>query len=133
MNTLVQVGVGIIIRNAQGHVLLGRRKGSHGAATWSFPGGHVESGEELEQTAKREVKEETTLNCLALHPYYFTNDIFREENKHYVTLFFECTQWEGVVVNAEPTKCLGWEWFDPMALPNPLFLPIQQLIAAKGL
>jgi 8-oxo-dGTP diphosphatase len=133
MDSTVKVGVGVIIRNAQGQVLLGQRQGSHGAATWSFPGGHVEFGEALEQTAAREVAEETGLNCLELRPFYFTNDIFQEENKHYVTLFFECTRWEGEVVNAEPVKCLGWEWFAPTALPAPLFLPIQQLLAGRAL
>ena len=133
MDNVVRIGVGVLIRDKAGRVLLGQRQGSHGATTWSFPGGHVEFGEELEEASAREVQEETGLRCLHLRPYYFTNDIFPVEAKHYVTLFFECTQWEGTVVNAEPTKCLGWEWFEPSALPTPLFLPIQHLLAGRSL
>ncbi|WP_134596929.1 NUDIX domain-containing protein, partial [Pseudomonas aeruginosa] len=38
-----QVGVGVLILR-DGKVLLGRRKGSHGAGCWSAPGGHLELG-----------------------------------------------------------------------------------------
>ena len=55
-----QVGVGVLILR-DGKVLLGRRKGSHGAGCWSAPGGHLEFGETLEDCAAREVLEETGL------------------------------------------------------------------------
>ncbi len=42
-----QVGVGVLILR-DGKVLLGRRKGSHGAGCWSAPGGHLEFGEAVE-------------------------------------------------------------------------------------
>ena len=37
-----RVGVGVMIQNKKGEVLLGLRQGSHGAGEWSFPGGHNE-------------------------------------------------------------------------------------------
>ena len=39
-----RVGVGVILVNHQGQVLLGKRKGSH-APYWSIAGGHLELGE----------------------------------------------------------------------------------------
>lgn len=45
-----QVGVGVLILR-DGKVLLGRRKGSHGAGCWSAPGGHLEFGEVVEDCA----------------------------------------------------------------------------------
>ena len=40
-----RVGIGVMIQNEEGEILLGLRKGSHGAGEWSFPGGHLEMGE----------------------------------------------------------------------------------------
>ncbi|WP_413777060.1 NUDIX domain-containing protein, partial [Streptococcus pneumoniae] len=42
-----KVGVAIIARRPDGCILMGRRKGSHGAGTHSVPGGHLEPGEDI--------------------------------------------------------------------------------------
>ena len=42
-----RVGVGVIVVNGN-TVLLGKRMGAHGVGSWSFPGGHLEWGEEVE-------------------------------------------------------------------------------------
>ena len=48
----VKAAVGILVVRS-GLILLGRRKGSHGAGTWSAPGGRMEYGETIEQAARR--------------------------------------------------------------------------------
>ena len=52
-----RVGLGIIIVNKDGDILIGKRKGRH-AQKFSIPGGHLEMGETFEQGAIREIKEE---------------------------------------------------------------------------
>jgi 8-oxo-dGTP diphosphatase len=122
-----RVGVGVIVRRS-GHVLLGRRKGTHGAGTWQFPGGHLRYGESLENCARRELLEETglVLEEVELGPY--TNDIFAEENCHYITLYAMGDSPTGDPELGEPEKCSEWGWFPWSDLPEPLFLPIENLL-----
>ena len=122
-----KVGIGVIITK-DSKVLFGKRKGSHGEGTWSFPGGHLEFGEDIFTCARREVMEETGVEITNLRNATFTNDIFEKEGKHYVTLFVVAEILSGVVEVKEPNKCEGWEWFSWDSLPEPLFVPIQNLL-----
>lgn len=49
-------GAGIWLTNSDGEILLVKNKGDK---AWSDPGGHNEPGENFEETARRELKEET--------------------------------------------------------------------------
>ena len=110
---------------------MGKRKNSHGAGAWQFPGGHLEYAESIEACARRELCEETglTLVDFSLGPY--TNDIFEKEQKHYVTLFVIAHRTEGQVQLKEPEKCACWQWFPWSDLPHPRFLPITHLLEQK--
>ncbi len=56
-----RVGVAVFVINEKGHVLVGKRTGSHGAGTLALPGGHLELHESFFDCAAREVLEETGL------------------------------------------------------------------------
>lgn len=58
-NTMVRIGVGVIISDPAGRLLLEKRSD---CGRWGLPGGRIEPGETVEQTARREVKEETGLD-----------------------------------------------------------------------
>ncbi|MCS7107310.1 MAG: NUDIX hydrolase [Acidilobaceae archaeon] len=60
-----QVGVGCVLVR-RGEVLLVKRKYPPGRGKWSVPGGHVELGEDLLETAVRELEEETGLRAKAV-------------------------------------------------------------------
>lgn len=121
---LIGIGV-IIIRNGQ--VLLGKRRNTHGAGSWCCPGGHLEFGESFEACARREVREETGLEIENIRTGTFTNDLFADEGKHYVTLFMLADSLQGEPRVCEPDKCDTWAWFSTDALPRPLFLPLENL------
>lgn len=124
-----QVGVGVLIWQA-GHILLGQRAGAHGAGSWATPGGHLEFGESLFNCAAREVAEETGLALTDLRPGPYTNNVFSEAQKHYLTVFVWARSAGGKPQRKEPDKCMGWQWFAwaaPHTWPQPLFLPLQSL------
>lgn len=121
-----RVGVGVIVMR-DGLVLLGRRRGAHGAGTWALPGGHLEFGESVEACAAREVAEETGLGLVALRPGPYASDVFDAEGKHYVTLFVVARAAPGEPELREPEKCAGWSWHRWDALPTPLFAPLATL------
>ena len=123
-----RVGVGVLVIS-KGLVLLGKRRGSHGAGTWSAPGGRLEFGEELEVCARRELAEETGLSASSLELGPYTNDVFTEAQEHFLTVFVVARGVQGTPRNLEPHKCEGWAWFAWDELPSPLFKPLQSLLA----
>jgi 8-oxo-dGTP diphosphatase len=126
MENRPQVGVGVFVIK-DGKILMHKRKNAHGDGTWSFPGGHLEFGEEVDDCARREVAEEAGITIKNVRMGIFTNDIFEKEGRHYVTLFVISDYDAGEVQIMEPEKCEKWEWFDWNSLPEPLFVPIQNL------
>ena len=122
-----EVGIGICIVRAN-KVLLGKRKNSHGDGSWSFPGGHLEMNETWEECAEREVLEET--NLVIRNPRFagVTNDIFISDHQHYITIFMLAEYENGTVKVNEPDRCDEWKWFDWDNLPEPLFLPVRNLL-----
>jgi 8-oxo-dGTP diphosphatase len=121
------VGVAVIVVKDK-KVLLGRRINSHGSGTWQFPGGHLEFKESIEDCARREVFEETGLQIKNLRLGPYTNDIFKKEQKHYITLFVIAEYDSGTESVKEPDRCERWQWFEWPSLPEPSFLPIENLL-----
>ena len=121
------IGVAIIVTK-DNRVLLGKRKNSHGEGTWAFPGGHLEFNESIEDCARREVTEETGIKIKNLRYGPYTNDIFADEGKHYVTLFVMADYNSGTPEVKEPHKCEKWKWSPWPPGLKPLFLPIQNLL-----
>jgi 8-oxo-dGTP diphosphatase len=122
------VGVSaIVVRD--GLVLLGSRRGAHGAGTWAFPGGKPDPGEHPRETVRRELLEETGLNARAIEPVGWTSDLFEDANLHYVTLH-HLVDAEGEPSVREPDKVDRWGWFTWPDLPQPLFAPAASLVAS---
>lgn len=126
-----QVGTAIIIMKYD-KVLLMKRKGPHGAGTWSPPGGHLDFGETPEACAAREAKEEVGLEVRDLQFRGVTNDVFEESDRHYITLWLEAGSFSGeaVIVSEQEVEEIGW--FSWEALPQPLFLPLDNYVNRKN-
>jgi 8-oxo-dGTP diphosphatase len=117
-----RVGLGVIIINLDGKILIGKRKGSH-APYYSIPGGNLDLGETFEEGATREIKEETDLDIKNPEVIAVTNNLetYRSEGLHYISIIMLVQDFSGELKNKEPEKCAGWLWADPANLPMPHF------------
>lgn len=116
-----KVGIGIMIFK-EGKVLLGKRRGSHGAGEFGFPGGHMEHGESFAGCARRETEEESGLAIENIRFQVLAN-ITAYPPHHYVYVGVAADWKKGKPEVREPEKCESWGWYDLTALPEPLFLP----------
>jgi nucleoside triphosphatase len=95
--------VGGLVFNPEGKLFLMR---SHKWRNmYTVPGGHIELGEEMEQTLKREVKEETNLDIfdieLITHQEFIFDDQFWKK-RHFIFFDFSAkTESTEVILNDE--------------------------------
>jgi 8-oxo-dGTP diphosphatase len=123
-----KVGIGVMIMK-DGKVLLGKRRGSHGAGEYAWPGGHLEYMESFTACAKRETVEETGIHITNVRFLRLMN-LKQYAPKHYVDIAL-IADWEsGEPRVMEPEKVESWGWYDIDSLPQPLFAAIPSYIEA---
>lgn len=110
-----KVGVGVMILKG-GKVLLTKRKGSHGAGEYGFPGGHLELMESFEDCAIRETREECGIEIKNIAFLYLTN-VTKYAPKHYVHIGLVADWASGEPKTLEPDKAEEWRWYDLNELP----------------
>lgn len=125
-----RIGIGVLIQNDKGEVLIGQRKSSHGIGEWSFPGGHLEFGETMYECAKREVMEETGLDTNNFDLISIADEMryLESDGKHYVNIGIKARYDGGEPKNMEADKICGWQWFSLDDLPSPLFQGTELMI-----
>ena len=114
-----KVGIGVMILK-EGKVLLGKRKGSHGAGQYAFPGGHLEYMESFAECARRETLEECGIEIENFR-FVLLENVKLYAPKHYVHITLLADWKSGEPKVMEPDKCKGWEWYALDTLPEPLF------------
>jgi 8-oxo-dGTP diphosphatase len=128
MENVPRVGVGVYILNSKKQLLLQHRTSKHAYGTWAAPGGHLEFGESFFDCAKREAKEETGIDVQEIKVIGVSNDVYKEEGKHYVTPAVRVISFSGEPKIMEPEKCDRMEWFDLDNLPSPLMSAFQTFL-----
>ena len=123
------VGVGILI-NKNRKILLIKRKGSHAAGTWAPPGGHIDFKESVVDCAKREVKEEVGVKIKNLKVLGFTEDLFKKDKKHYITIWVS-SDWQSGKANTSYQEFSEIGWFSWKKLPKPLSVFLKNYLKGK--
>jgi 8-oxo-dGTP pyrophosphatase MutT (NUDIX family) len=131
---IIMAGAGVILTDPQGWILLGQRT-DNGA--WGIPGGSMEPGETLEETARREMLEETGLLAGALRLFgVFSGPEFfytypNGDQVYNVSVVYHCDDYApGGTARPDPEEHGVFRFFSPAALPGPLSPPIRPVIAA---
>ena len=87
----IGIGSGAVIINTEGKLFLAKRgpKSRNEVGKWDFPGGDVDFGEDLYDSIKREIEEETGLKIDVLEPYEVHSRITYDKN-HWITIAYKC-------------------------------------------
>ena len=126
-----KVGVSVLVKNGDRILLEKRQHTTHGNGTWGPPSGHIDFGETPEQAAMRETQEETGVSIDEVKFRVITNDVFEQEHKHYITIWFDANYVSGEAGVRSPQEESEVGWFSWHDLPQPLFLPLQHLLEGK--
>ncbi|MFC4653122.1 NUDIX hydrolase [Lactococcus nasutitermitis] len=128
---IIMVGSLLILENEAGQMLLQKR--TYTAGNWGFPGGLMEFGENTEETAVREMQEETGLivKNLELFGVYTKKEMTHLANGDTyqgVNVVYRSHDFQGKM-KIDETESLRFDWFDRDKLPERI-VPISQLILA---
>lgn len=119
----IGVGVGAIIINDEGKILLIKRKDTIDKnrttiGMWSAPGGEVEFGEKAEDAAVREIKEELGVDIEIVKPIGFSDQILKKSGLHWHLIYFLCKIKNGSPRIMESENFEKIEWFSPKEIPD---------------
>jgi 8-oxo-dGTP pyrophosphatase MutT (NUDIX family) len=123
--TLLQVGASVIVENSEGKILLQQRSDHH---SWGYAGGAVELDEIVEDTAIRELFEETGLKAehLELLGIYSGKDMHNTypngDDVSNVDIVYICKQYSGELKRQE-SEVEDIRFFDVDELPDNIFKP----------
>jgi ADP-ribose pyrophosphatase len=131
-----RVGVGVLLVDEAGRVLLTLRERPPEAGCWSIVGGKVDYLETLEQCAVRETREEVGLEIRLAHLLCVTDHHLPHEGQHWVSPAYLGQVLAGEDRNCEPEKTRAVGWFPlgelPRISPSPPKTP-SQLTSARFL
>lgn len=114
--------VDIIIEIHNGIILIERVNPPYG---WALPGGFVDYGESLEDSAVREAKEETSLDVTLQEQFHCYSDPDRDPRHHTVTTVF-IAEASGTPKAADDARHL--EIFTEDNLPEPIAFDHEKII-----
>ena len=123
---IILCACGCLIFNEKGQVLLQKRRDN---GLWGNPGGCMELGETIYETAIREIREETNLTVSNLELFH----IYSGENQHYiypnmdevyfVNIIFKTTEYYGELKSDR--ESLELKFFDLDDLPTDITKPFE--------
>jgi 8-oxo-dGTP diphosphatase len=125
-----RVGVGVLLVDEHGRVLLTLRKLAPEAGCWSIVGGKLEYLETLHDCALREALEEVGLAISIEALLCVTDHLLPQESQHWVSPAYLGRVADGRAKNCEPQKTRAVRWFPLDQLPLNLTITARNAINA---
>lgn len=116
---IVKLSVYAILVDREGKILLQKRANTRFANDWwSFPGGHVEDGEQLLKAVQRELHEECKI-MVSPEQYAIDLTLLRksDQGKRYVNFFSLIKDWAGTPTIADG-KASALQFFSHADIPE---------------
>jgi ADP-ribose pyrophosphatase YjhB (NUDIX family) len=129
---IIMVGATILILNSEDKLLMMRRTDNN---CWGVPGGAMELGEHIEDTARRETREETGLevNSMQLFNVFSGPELYyRYPNGaevYNVSVVYITKDVHGLLV-IDPNEHSEMEYYSLDKLPEPISPPIRPILNA---
>lgn len=126
---ILMVGAAILILDEQNRLLLMKRSD---IGCWGIPGGAMELGEVVENAARREALEETSLAIreMSLFGVFSGPELYYKypggDEVYNVSIVYKSHDWRGEIkLNHEHTE---WKWFAASDIPENVSPPIKPVI-----
>ncbi len=142
MHEHARAAAGAVVMNEDEEVLLIQRgpDATVGAGEWGFPGGKVDAGRTILQTASDELVQETGLQALdGRRMSVVSEDLFWGPENHFVTNYVLVTRFSGTAHVAEPHKHTAVRWMRADHLEEavrngtmPVFGPLRAFVEQNG-
>ena len=125
-NATHQVGVGCVVINSKGKMLLVQEKSGilKGLGIWKFPTGLADHGEDISQAAVREVLEETGVKVRFSHILSFRqiHNLFLGKSDLFFVCVLELEDESCDTITAQESEIEVSEWLDPEVYFNQAFM-----------
>ncbi len=109
--------VRLIIADSAGKVLILQRQNTmHAGGRWNLPGGKVDYGRIVEDEVRKELLEETSLECTSARFLFYQDSLpLKPGGMHCINLYFECAARGSIRLNEESSK---YVWIGPADLKS---------------
>ena len=120
----IHVSAGLIRKGAK-YLIAQRRKGSHLAGYWEFPGGKLEQGESLQDCLEREIEEEMGIKIRAGRVVLTIEHAYPDKT---ISLHVM----NGSILSGEPRaiECQAFQWVEIKDLQDFVFPPPDMKVIA---
>ena len=126
----IGVGVGAVVLNDLGEVLLILRRKEPEADKWTIPGGAVEWFEKCADAIKRECLEEVGLTVEIVRTLTVVDHIVPDDSSHWVSIEYLVEIVSGTAGNYSSQENADMKWFPLDALPAALTQPTREALGS---